>query len=256
MPTWRWHPLEHYSSEATVSQVPSKLRMHSGIMLYNSNLAFPLTLWTNHCDNLSQHILHQHLQHNSDVQAQFDKNIFIFALILLKNTVLCLDGNKLHYYGLPTPQRTIETVSQEILRETNCDVLQLTCSVRENELNMVEDQWQAYDEQNIEASTGIFFLDTPGWTGKTFISNVLLAIIHQDNHIAWAVASSGITATLVAGQPTLFSSSPWTLHIETMLVAIYQRWQPELKYWGNAISLCWMSVSCLTRLPLTPRQNV
>ncbi len=43
----------------------------------------------------------------------------------------------------------------------------------------------------------IFFLDAPGGTRKIFLINILLAQIRKDNHIALAVASSGIVSTLL-----------------------------------------------------------
>ena len=47
--------------------------------------------------------------------------------------------------------------------------------------------------------TGIFFIDGPGGTGKTYLENLLLKKIHSNQHIALAVASSGIAALLLEG---------------------------------------------------------
>ena len=44
---------------------------------------------------------------------------------------------------------------------------------------------------------GIYFLDAPGNTGKTFVLNCLLAFVRHTNGVALAVASSGIAATLL-----------------------------------------------------------
>ncbi|GBO37537.1 ATP-dependent DNA helicase PIF1, partial [Araneus ventricosus] len=53
---------------------------------------------------------------------------------------------------------------------------------------------------------GIFFLDAPGGTGKTFLINLLLAKVRQRKEIALAVASSGIAATLLTGGRTAHSA--------------------------------------------------
>ncbi|RCN38553.1 hypothetical protein ANCCAN_15539 [Ancylostoma caninum] len=53
---------------------------------------------------------------------------------------------------------------------------------------------------------GVFFLDAPGGTGKTFLINLLLAEIRKQNRVALAVASSGIAATLLHGGRTAHSA--------------------------------------------------
>ena len=52
---------------------------------------------------------------------------------------------------------------------------------------------------------GVFFLDAPGGTGKTFLLNTVLATIRSRCEIALATASSGIAATLLCGGRTLHS---------------------------------------------------
>lgn len=49
---------------------------------------------------------------------------------------------------------------------------------------------------------GLYFLDDPGGTGKTFLISLILATIRSQNNIALAVASSGIAATLLDGGRT------------------------------------------------------
>ena len=44
---------------------------------------------------------------------------------------------------------------------------------------------------------GFIFIDAPGGTGKTFLTNVLLAYVRKSNEVAIATASSGIAATLL-----------------------------------------------------------
>lgn len=67
---------------------------------------------------------------------------------------------------------------------------------------------------------GLFFLDAPGGTGKTFLLNLLLAQIRKDKGIAVAVASSGIAATLLDGGRTAHSvlKLPLNLHHEEIPV--------------------------------------
>lgn len=45
---------------------------------------------------------------------------------------------------------------------------------------------------------GLFFIDGPGGTGKTFLQNTVLAQQRLQNRVALAVATSGIAATLLS----------------------------------------------------------
>ena len=49
---------------------------------------------------------------------------------------------------------------------------------------------------------GLYFLEAPKGTGKTFATNLVLAKVRQRKEIALAVASSGIAATLLPGVQT------------------------------------------------------
>jgi hypothetical protein len=51
----------------------------------------------------------------------------------------------------------------------------------------------------------VFFLDSPGGPGKTFVYSVLLASVRCDEHITIGVASSGIVALLLKGGQTSHS---------------------------------------------------
>ncbi|XP_076032459.1 ATP-dependent DNA helicase Pif1-like [Oratosquilla oratoria] len=50
--------------------------------------------------------------------------------------------------------------------------------------------------------SGVFFLNAPGGTGKSFVLNLLLDTVRANSKIALAVASSGIAATILHGGRT------------------------------------------------------
>jgi len=119
-----------------------------------------------------------------------------------------MSGKSLQHLGLPSPTRDLPTnqLCAEILRETNYSIEELMLHVSLNEPLLVPDQRAAYNAilHHIEENKGgIFFLDAPGGTGKTFILNLLLTKIHQRKQIALAVASSGIASTLLRGGRTV-----------------------------------------------------
>ncbi len=73
---------------------------------------------------------------------------------------------------------------------------------------MNTDQRRAFEtitRDAIEERGGLFFLDGPGGTGKTFVQNTCLARLHARGLIVLAVATTGIAATLLSGGTTAHS---------------------------------------------------
>ena len=70
--------------------------------------------------------------------------------------------------------------------------------IEENEPKLTDDQRIALDTiiKSVQfEKSGLFSLDAPGCTGKTFQINLLLANARKHKWISLAVASSGIAAT-------------------------------------------------------------
>lgn len=61
---------------------------------------------------------------------------------------------------------------------------------------------------------GMYFLDAPGGTGKTFLLQLILATVRMDNKIVLALASSGIAATLLDGGRTAHSALKLPLNMQ------------------------------------------
>ncbi|GFV98003.1 ATP-dependent DNA helicase [Trichonephila clavipes] len=91
--------------------------------------------------------------------------------------------------------------------------------INQNEPRLNKEQNQVYrlltDSVNANAG-GVYFLDAPGGTGKTFLINLLLAKIRSEKKIAIAVASSGINATLLHGGKMAHSMFKIPLESERM----------------------------------------
>ena len=71
-----------------------------------------------------------------------------------------------------------------------------------------EEQRAAYDEIMSSVDTedgGLFFVDGPGGTGKTYLYRALLATIHSQKKIAMATATSGVAASIMSGGRTAHS---------------------------------------------------
>lgn len=107
-------------------------------------------------------------------------------------------------------------INKELLREKNYNVEHLK-SIVENQMKLlIAEQKIAFDTimRKLESNEGgIFFLDAPGGTGKTFVLNLILAAIRSKNEIALAVASSGIASTLLSGGRTAHSAFKLPLNL-------------------------------------------
>ncbi|XP_052756253.1 ATP-dependent DNA helicase pif1-like [Galleria mellonella] len=71
---------------------------------------------------------------------------------------------------------------------------------------------KAIDDEN----GGLYFLDAPGGTGKTFLMSLVLATVRARSNITVAVASSGIAATLLEGCRTAHSAFKLPLNLQTI----------------------------------------
>ncbi|GFT78627.1 ATP-dependent DNA helicase [Trichonephila clavipes] len=129
------------------------------------------------------------------------------ALIHIEDKIIRISGKKLSDFGMPTPQRRGE-LSTDLIKELSYNIALLDTQVRETEPRLLPEQKDIYNKilQRVELGEGgLFFLDAPGGTGKTFLLNLLLAKIRKDRNVALAVASSGIAATLLSGGRTTHS---------------------------------------------------
>nr|GEZ31448.1 hypothetical protein [Tanacetum cinerariifolium] len=80
------------------------------------------------------------------------------------------------------------------------------------------DQKNAYDaimRHVDDNSTGVFFLDGPGRTGKTFLYKALLATVRSRGLIALAIASSGAAENNMTGGRTAQSSFKIPINLTT-----------------------------------------
>jgi hypothetical protein len=88
----------------------------------------------------------------------------------------------------------------------------------------------------------VFFLDSPGGLGKTFVYSVLLASVRQDIHVTIGVASSGIAALLLEGGRTSHSvfkipiafgrDSMCSIHVQSIFAKLLR--EAKLIVWDEA----------------------
>jgi SpoVK/Ycf46/Vps4 family AAA+-type ATPase len=105
-------------------------------------------------------------------------------------------------FSLPTPFVAFDRIETncllEVEHEYNVEVLQAEVAMAIESFN--DGQSAAYNGV-IDAYAAhyakVIFINGPGGTGKTYIKNLILNVVHSHGDIALVVASSGIAALLL-----------------------------------------------------------
>ncbi|XP_054091709.1 ATP-dependent DNA helicase PIF1-like [Zeugodacus cucurbitae] len=163
----------------------------------------PCLLWDTYKDDMAEDILHRLRLATRNVDLQMNADIYNEALVLIEDLCLLMSRKLLIEVHMPAPScQTRDLVSRELERERAYDITHLQQQVQTNVPLLNEQQSCAYN-QLINAvdsgNGGIFFLDVPGGTGKTFLLSLILAATRGQGGIALALASTGIAATLLEG---------------------------------------------------------
>ncbi|XP_029652294.1 uncharacterized protein LOC115225476 [Octopus sinensis] len=147
----------------------------------------------------------------------FADTIYNLVLTEIENKTLALCSDVMTTYGLPPAARpTSNDFPSEIVWETSYDITELYAYVQINEALLLPDQKHAYDAivQQVQGRKGgIFFLNTPGRTGKAFVTRLILAKVGLQKCIAMAVETSDIAAILLPGGRTAHSTFKLPLNL-------------------------------------------
>ncbi|UYV73324.1 hypothetical protein LAZ67_10002721 [Cordylochernes scorpioides] len=205
-------------ADASSTAQPHQIRMLFAILLTTCFPSKPMDLWEKYKDSMSEDILH-HLR-AANLDFQFTPEIYNRALVLFEDICLAIANKKLGQMGLCAPNRSAnDSYDRDLQREAHFDVDDLSVFVERNLSKLVPEQRIAYDtlmQAISDQRGGLYFLDAPGGTGKTFLINLILATIRSRNEIAVAIASSGIAATLLDGGRAAHSALKLPLNLHTI----------------------------------------
>ncbi|GFX01509.1 ATP-dependent DNA helicase [Trichonephila clavipes] len=190
-------------ADASNTARPQQIRTLFAIILTTCFPSNPKDLWEKYKDYMSEDILHRLRAANQNPDIQFTPNVYNEALILIEDICLTIANKALVQLGMPASNRPANNLfDRDLQREKHYDSDELGTFVRTNLPQLILEQRIAYDRimrAITEQSGGLFFIDAPGGTGKTFLLSLILATIRSQNDIALAIASSGIAATLLDG---------------------------------------------------------
>ncbi|KAL5648095.1 hypothetical protein ACJX0J_042450, partial [Zea mays] len=143
-----------------------------------------------------------------------------------------------------------EIYEEESIKPTTEDV-----SMKET-LN--EEQRSAYDKILSIVDTnngGVFFVDGPGGTGKTYLYKALLATLDSQDKIAVATATSGVAASILPGGRTAHSRFKIPLTIDDGVVCSFTKQSMTAKLLQKASLIIWDEASMTKRQAIEALDN-
>ncbi|XP_055542911.1 uncharacterized protein LOC129728491 [Wyeomyia smithii] len=180
--------------------------------------ATTVELWNKYKDYMADDILHRVRTTTLNYQLEMDDGIHNEALLLIEDLCLLMSGSSLDKLGMAAPNRAMhDALNRELEREREYDIDALNQEVRTKIPLLTNQQKDVYDtllKAVDEGNEGIYFIDAPGGTGKTFLISLLLDSVRSRSEVAVAVASSGIAATLLGGGRTAHSAFKLPLNLQ------------------------------------------
>lgn len=121
-----------------------------------------------------------------------------------------------------------------------------------------EEQRSAYDKILSVVDTnngGVFFVDGPGGTGKTYLYKALLAALCSQDKIAVATATSGVAASILPGGRTAHSRFNIPLTIDDGVVCSFTKQSGTTKLLQKASLIIWDEASMTKRQAIEALDN-
>lgn len=172
-------------------------------------------LWKNHKQGMSEDILYQ--SKKIDETSTYTDLIYNEALVKIEEICISINNKVLSELGMMSPDRNqLDIRNRDYIREKSFNREDLQIFLDKNKPKMSDEQRTVYDKIIHELNQqhgGLYFLDAPGGTGKTFLINLILTEVRIRNEIAVAVASSGIASTLIEGGRTAHSTFKLPLNL-------------------------------------------
>ena len=152
------------------------------MIICECNPSNPQSLWLEFRQQMSYDTLRNVREMIRNDRFDFTDQIYNSALILLEDHCIITHGiRSLQDVGITPPDRRQDrTLNREILRERQYDTDALRAHLQDAVPRMNAEQKMAFDTiiAAIRSNSGgLFSIDAPGDTGKTFLLNLILATV-------------------------------------------------------------------------------
>ncbi|KAG5596918.1 hypothetical protein H5410_038150 [Solanum commersonii] len=186
--------------EAIIFKMHVALRSLFETILVHCNPTYVRRLWETYYNDMSEDI---QMTHDKSPEAKLQ------STLQSVNSYLESIGQSVAKFDMPQIQQELNKRDTyeclEIIKEMSVKV---TIEDMEAQSNLNEQQAQAFKtilERADSGTPGLFFVDGPDGTGKTYLYRALLAHIRSRGMIALASTSSGVAATILPGGRTAHS---------------------------------------------------
>lgn len=200
-------------AEAALFQAPSCLRILFAMLLIYAVTSDLQVLWDKYYYSLSEDFASNARFTKKEV---LEKTVDAIDMILTSMDKCIADFPiRFHVdYSVHIDRLSRDYRYESLMRVSEIDKASI------NQLN--DEQQQVYNTIVARLHVGqggVFFLDGPGGTGKTFLYRALLAYVRSRGNIALAVATSGVAASLLPGGRTAHSRFKLPLDVDDVCAA-------------------------------------
>ncbi|CAN6216625.1 unnamed protein product, partial [Urochloa humidicola] len=240
--------LDDCLTENTEFAMPSSLRRLFATILVFCEPHDVMALWKKHFDAMSEDYSRRHTSKQLVEQ---------LVLIDIRNMLQSM-GKDIRSFPLPEIDSEYDDsndIPREIFEEASVehnpqDVL--LCD------SLNPEQRSAYDEimSAIHSDRGgLFFVDGPGGTGKTFLYRALLAKLRNNNKLAVATATSGVAASIMPGGRTAHSCFKIPLTLEEGASCSFTKQSGTAKLLKQATLIIWDEATMTRRQAVEALDN-
>ena len=190
--------LDECLTESEQFAMPASLRRLFATILVFCEPGGVRGLWDRHLEAMSDDYRRQHT---------CPKAVEQMVLLDIRGMLESM-GKDIKSFPLPDIDETYDNTggeAREVIEETNIKVDEegaaLAALLNTEQRLAYDDILKAVDGDN----GGVFFVDGPGGTGKTYLYRALLATVRGQGNIAVATATSGVAASIMPGGRTAHS---------------------------------------------------
>ncbi|PWZ13684.1 ATP-dependent DNA helicase PIF1 [Zea mays] len=240
--------LDECLTERALFQMPSALRRLFATILVYCEPSDVAVLWQKHLDFMSEDY-----QHRNPCKTHVEQMVLIDIRNMLQSM-----GKDIKTFPLPPIMDAYddaigtarEVYKEEIIEPVAGDVALKDCLNKE--------QSAAYDKIMSAVDTdqgGLFFVDGPGGTGKTYLYRVLLATLRSQGKIAVATVTSGVAASIMPGGRTAHSRFKIPLTIDDGVVCSFTKQSGTAELLRKASLIIWDEASMTKRQAVETLDN-
>ncbi|WVZ64734.1 hypothetical protein U9M48_014211 [Paspalum notatum var. saurae] len=240
--------LDDCLTEAETFQMPSALRRLFATILVYCEASDVQGLWNKHREAMSEDYCRTRLS------MQVVQNM---VLTDIRNMLQSM-GKDIKSYPLPEINEEHDSshgVDREIYEES---IIEVDPDHETLATSLNAEQRSAYNEILAAVDSGeggVFFVDGPGGTGKTFLYKALLATVRGLGNIAVATATSGVAASIMPGGRTAHSRFKIPLTIYDGLSCSFTKQSGTAKLLKEASLIIWDEATMTRRQAVEALDN-